>query len=593
MARKIHAIIQARMGSSRLPGKVLRKIKGRPMLHYVIRQVLASKTVDDVIIATTREKSDDVIVEYCRQNHIKVFRGAKNDLLDRYFRCAEKFDCDPVIRITSDCPLIDPGVIDGVFEKFRKNSYDYVGNNLEKISGVWNNSTCNYPQGMTVEISSFNALRKAWKMARKPSEREHVFPYIQFNPGLFRVSKLKMRKNLSHIRCTVDHLEDFRFVQTILDRNGHGRIITINDIENAVKKEPDLLKINGHISFDEGYQQSLLLDKKRGHGRKERIMIRTDGDHELGLGHVYRSVSFAKQLQKNNLKAMFLTKSIGLEKIIPKNFTVRKISGRSSDLQKTIKEINPEMIILDKLRIGSDEMGVLVSNAKVIAIDYVGKNKKMLRNGINMLYPESGAQGVGFLSGFKFTILSDSVRNRRPIKISKSVSNVLVVQGGTDTRCNIPKIIDSMNDIHKKIRINVVVGVSFKCWRELHKSMNDSPHKINLFHNVTDMGRIMKKNDMAVTAGGMTSLELCHLGIPSVIVCGEPFEDETAVLLESNGFGINLGYRKNPSKKKIARAINELMSNYELRRGMNVKGRRLVDGKGAERIVRHIKMMVK
>ena len=542
------------MGSSRLPGKVLRKIKGRPMLYYVIRQVLASKTVDDVIIATTREKSDDVVVEYCRQNHIKIFRGAKNDLLDRYFQCAEKFDCDPVIRITSDCPLIDPGVIDRVFEKFRKNSYDYVGNNLEKISGMWNNSTCNYPQGMTVEISSLDALKKAWKMARRPSEREHVFPYIQFNSELFRISKLKMRKNLSHIRCTVDHLEDFRFVQAILDRNGYGRIVTINDIENTVKKEPDLLKINDHISFDEGYQQSLLLDKKRGYGKMEEIIIRTDGDHELGLGHVYRSVNFAKQLQKNNLKTIFLTKSIGLEKIIPKNFAIRKISNRLSDLQEAIKEINPKIIILDKLRVGSGEMEILISNAKVVAIDYVGKNKKTLRNGINMLYPESGAQDASFLSGFKFIILGASIRKLPPIKISKSVSNVLVVQGGADTQCNIPKIIDSMNDIHEKIRINVVVGVAFKCWKELDKSMNDSSHKINLFHNVTDMSRIMKKNDIAVTAGGMTSLELCHLGIPSVIVCGESFENETAALLESNGFGINLGYRKNPSKKKNSKS---------------------------------------
>ncbi len=259
----MYAIIQARMSSSRLAKKVLRKIKRKPMLYYVIKQALASNTIDEVIVVTTKEKIDDAIVDYCKQNKIKVFRGSKADLLDRYYKCAKKYHCDPIIRITSDCPLIDPKVIDKVYKKFKKNSFDYVANNLEKIHGEWNNSTCNYPQGMTVEVSSFKALEKAWYEAKKSSEREHVFPYIQFNPKLFRVSNLKMRKNLSHIRCTVDRLNDLKFVKIIYENISDTKIITIKDILKVIEKEPELVLINNTIPFDEGYKKSLLVDGKK------------------------------------------------------------------------------------------------------------------------------------------------------------------------------------------------------------------------------------------------------------------------------------------------------------------------------------------
>ena len=260
MSKKKYAIIQARMDSSRLPNKVLKKIGKYPMLHYVIKQTLAAKSIDEVIIVTTKTKSDDKIIEFCKKNEIKFYRGSKNDLLDRYYQCAKKFQCDPIIRITSDCPLIDPNVIDKIIKKFEKNEYDYVANNLEKINGKWNNSMCNFPQGMTVEISSFKVLKIAWKKAKKHSEREHVFPYIQFNTKYFKISKFKMKQNLSHIRCTVDRKEDLMFVRSLYNKIGYEKIISIKDIVKIVNKEPKLVLINNKIPFDEGYKKSILMD---------------------------------------------------------------------------------------------------------------------------------------------------------------------------------------------------------------------------------------------------------------------------------------------------------------------------------------------
>ncbi|CAI9832573.1 conserved hypothetical protein [Nitrosopumilaceae archaeon] len=259
-----HAIIQARMTSTRLPGKVLADIGGHPMLYHVERQVLASQMIDGVIVATTGEAADDPIADHCSGRGVPCFRGSRDDVLDRYYQCAKKFKCDPVVRITSDCPMVDPGVIDAAISKFDGGTYDYVGNNIEMEGGAWRNSTCNYPQGMTVEVSTFRALEEAWERAKKPSEREHVFPYVQFNPGMFRIGNMTLEKDLSQIRCTVDHPADLEFARAVLARWGRDAAITMPDIVEITSSDPSLVGINGGTDFEEGYKRSLEEDRRAG-----------------------------------------------------------------------------------------------------------------------------------------------------------------------------------------------------------------------------------------------------------------------------------------------------------------------------------------
>ena len=257
----IYAIIQARMNSTRLPGKVMMTIDKDPMLFHVIKQTLASRLIDDVIIATTNSSSDKIIRNYCKKNGFNYFVGSSNDVLDRYYQCAKKFHCDPVVRISADSPLIDPMIIDRVLSRFLNNSYDFVSNNIEKINDYWSHSTCNFPIGTVVEVCSFNCLKQVWKNSKLKSEREHVFPYVQFNPEIFNISNIKNKNDLSYIRCTVDKKQDLKFVQEIWKRKPKlKKILHINDILNIIKNENDLVKINNDISFDEGFQKSLKND---------------------------------------------------------------------------------------------------------------------------------------------------------------------------------------------------------------------------------------------------------------------------------------------------------------------------------------------
>ena len=258
----VTAIIQARMGSYRLPGKVMKDIEGKPLLYYVIRQTLASKLIDKVIVVTTISSKDKIIVNFCKENKINYYRGSVDDVLDRFYKCAKKFRSRPIIRISADSPLIDPTVIDRVLKKFLNNEFDYVSNNIEKSKQGWIDSSCNFPIGTVVEVSTFKALELTWKQAKNPFDREHVFPYIQCHPELFKISNVKLHNNLSNIRITVDKKNDLKFVREIYKRiSPKHKFVTIKDIEKITKKEPALLHINNMNTY--GYKKSLLTKEQK------------------------------------------------------------------------------------------------------------------------------------------------------------------------------------------------------------------------------------------------------------------------------------------------------------------------------------------
>lgn len=247
----VGCIIQVRMGSSRLPGKVLKKLDNKnTVLDYVINQISHCKLIDKIIIATTQEKHDDVIVEFAKNKGLLYFRGDSLDVLDRYYQCAKTFSVDVIVRATSDNPVNDPEIIDELIKIFLNNKFDYATNELIR----------SFPQGIFAQIMSFTTLENTWNNAKLPSEREHVSPYIEKNKDKFKIYNLKHADNLSHIRLTVDRENDLLFVQKIIEQIKKKPIL-INDILKVLEKNPDLLEINKNYVLDEGYKKSLNDDK--------------------------------------------------------------------------------------------------------------------------------------------------------------------------------------------------------------------------------------------------------------------------------------------------------------------------------------------
>jgi spore coat polysaccharide biosynthesis protein SpsF len=234
---KVVAIIQARMGSTRLPGKVLAAIHGHPMLWHVVRRTQAATTLDEVIVATTTQPADDTIVAFCREHSLSCFRGSEDDVLDRYYRAALQQNADAVVRITSDCPLIDPEIVDKTVRAFLQERPDYASNGVVRT----------YPRGLDTEVMTFEALELAWCEARQPYERSHVTPYLYEIPGRFKVLSVTADQDYSACRWTVDTPEDLEFVRAVYARFTSESFLW-SDILKMLEREPALAEINRSIT---------------------------------------------------------------------------------------------------------------------------------------------------------------------------------------------------------------------------------------------------------------------------------------------------------------------------------------------------------
>ncbi|CAD5937734.1 cytidylyltransferase domain-containing protein [Planktothrix agardhii] len=234
-------IVQARMTSTRLPGKVLKQVLGKPLLEYQIERLQRVKLANEIVIATTTNETDEPIVELCNRLAVAYFRGSEDDVLSRYYGAATAHKADLVVRVTSDCPLIDPQVIDTVIDYCLQNQshYDYVSNSLERT----------YPRGMDTEVFSFSTLQQAFGEATAQPDREHVTPFIYRQPARYRLGHVIYSEDCSHHRWTVDTPEDFELIQKIIEAIYPRKPnFTLEDCLSLLKKHPEWYIINSHVS---------------------------------------------------------------------------------------------------------------------------------------------------------------------------------------------------------------------------------------------------------------------------------------------------------------------------------------------------------
>ncbi len=246
---KTLAIIQARMGSTRLPGKVLLSLGGKTVIEQVVSRVRRSINIDEIIVATSIEKNNLPLIKKCSELGVRVFVGSENDVLDRYYQAAKLFKPSNVVRITADCPLIDSEVIDKVIETHIEKKTDYTTNGNPPT----------FPDGLDTEIFTFEALEKSWKCAKLSSEREHVTPYI-IDSGLFTKANVLNDTDLSAYRWTLDQKEDYEAIKTIYENFGN-EYFGLKTILQFVESNPHVSNINGFITRNEGYIKSIETDK--------------------------------------------------------------------------------------------------------------------------------------------------------------------------------------------------------------------------------------------------------------------------------------------------------------------------------------------
>lgn len=236
--KKIVVFIQARMGSTRFPAKVLRKVMGKELLLHMCERVKLAKTVDDIVVITSANPENDRIEYLCKDHYIKYYRGSENDLLDRHYQAAREFGADFIVKIPSDCPLTDPAIIDRVLSLWINNQdkYDYVSNYHPPT----------FPDGLDVEGSSFQIISIAWQEAKRPLEREHTFPFIWDNPQRFRIGNVEnLHGNMfmTH-RWTLDYEEDYEFIKRVFEELKTKVGFSMEDVLNLLVEKPEIAAIN-------------------------------------------------------------------------------------------------------------------------------------------------------------------------------------------------------------------------------------------------------------------------------------------------------------------------------------------------------------
>lgn len=239
MEKNIGIIIQARINSTRLPKKVIKKIEGKTVLEHVISRLKMVKKNSLIILATTDKKEDDILERIAKTQKIAVYRGSELDVLDRFYRAAKLLNIGHIVRITADCPLIDPEIVEKTIDFYQKGKYDYVSNSHPPT----------FPDGMDVEVFSFRALKKCWEEAKLPEEREHVTFYISKNLDIFKTGNYSAKnKDLRDWRLTIDQEEDMVLIKKIYkELYKKNKIFSLREITSLLKKHPDFLRINSKV----------------------------------------------------------------------------------------------------------------------------------------------------------------------------------------------------------------------------------------------------------------------------------------------------------------------------------------------------------
>lgn len=234
---KIVATIEARMGSSRLLRKTLMEIGGKSILQILIERVKNSKLINEIVVATTTNEKDNVIIDFCDKNGYKYFRGSEEDVLDRVLKTAKTFNADIIVELTGDNPLVDPEVIDRIIQFYLDNDYDYVCNFLPRT----------FPQGSEIQVFSVKVLEEVDKLGKDPVDRENVSWYIYQHPEKYKIGNVEAKQEIREpdLRLTVDYQEDFTLITKIIE-HFKNYLVSLKDIVKFIRENPELKKINEH-----------------------------------------------------------------------------------------------------------------------------------------------------------------------------------------------------------------------------------------------------------------------------------------------------------------------------------------------------------
>lgn len=528
--KRVGIILQARMGSTRLPGKVLRELAGRPMIEWSIDALTSVIGVEEVILATSDRPEDGVLSTVAEKKGIRFFRGSELDVLDRFYRCAQAFSLDVIVRATGDNPLVDPQEVENLLDFFSQRNLAYATAFPDYGSGL--------PVGVGTEVFTFAALEEAWRDGRAPHHREHVNELFQENPARFPQATYvaPAEKHAPQLRLTVDTPEDFARVE------------------------------------------------KRICERRRKFTFVTDGNHQLGMGHVFRTLNLAREIRRESPEAEFSfalpegspARPI-LEKAIAARFSVRPEILASDVL--IVDELSQSPVWLETLK---------KSTGHLVLFDDTGAGHWHSHLAVNGLYecltPRTAESQTESLAGPDYLVLNPRVRALRRQRAETPAHperRIFLSQGGADTYGVVPQIVSALAawfGADKRRELHIHVGPAFSHRAELETALANFPGKAKVQAEISDLLGLAAQMDTAICAGGMMAFELVAMGLPVIGVTQEKKEIESLNYLGNAGAILNLGEFKDGAIREMIRALD----------GNSIPTSDVIDGRGASRVARRL-----
>ena len=578
--KKIAAIIQARMGSTRLPGKVLMPVAGKPLLEHIIDRLRRSKTLDAIVIATSDNPSDDPLVEFAQSRGVTLVRGSENNVLLRYNKAAEEIDADVIIRVTGDAPLVDPEVMDRLVRTLLQEEAEYC--TIEAGINSIHEGFCTFTRG------ALNRLMA--EAADDPVAIEHVTAYFVAHPDKFHIVCIPVgnEHRFKGARLSVDTPADVQFIEELYRFLGVSPgEADIADVVRLLRTRPELVKINGHV-----YQ-------KKATDISHKVLIRCDGDSGIGLGHVVRCLALAEDLrEKQGCGVVFAMASgePGMKLVREAGFPLEQQLGANEGewIDGLVSRHHPDVLILD---IRNDLPVEKVKDLRrkgllVVSID----DPTPRRTEADLLFyppvPQVAEMDWSSFHGELYSGWEWGLLRRQFAGHCTPHSNtppiILVTMGGSDPAnftCRALRVLDGLPDDFETI---VVIGAGFVHEHDLQEFLVQARRSYRIEREVHDMATLMRNVDLAIASFGVTAYELAASGTPAVYCCLSEDHARSASKFIDDGLAVGCGILEECSPERISKAVRSLLDSPELRQEMGRRACAAVDGQGAARIASKI-----
>jgi len=587
---KVSAIIQARLGSTRLPGKVLMPLAGKPVLWHIIHRLKKCRLIDDIVVATSDLKGDDKLAEWCQKNDISVFRGPEDNVLRRFALAIRSLDPKIIVRICGDSPMVDPQVIDQLVSHLLNTGADHCKGDKK---------TPTIHEGFS-PFSRHAFERLLSEAADDPVAIEHVTAYFNQHPEKFKTTTIPMPREhcFSGARMSIDTPADLRFMNEVYDRlNVPAGEADMADVVRLLKDNPDLLMINNHVRQKAATEKTF------------KAVIRCDGDEQIGLGHVVRCLALAEELrdsQSVGVSFAMVSGKPGMDMVRNAGFPVMPLAEQVNEdtwLDELIRARKPNALILD-VRSSLSPAFVRQCRENGLLIATIDDPSDRRLEADLAFYPPvpqvkemdwSGFTGQLFV-GWEWVLLRKQFA--RSTKFHGRVSSsghslpqppeLLITMGGSDPAGLTLKAVRALNQVRFPFHATVILGSGFTHDDELLRLLEKVTFSYTILRNVKDMAKVMKKSDLALSSFGGTAYELAACGVPGIYFALTDDHDRSAYLFEKQGMGINLGVHDSIEDQGIISAVEMLMQDTKHLEQLRISCLTKMNAKGAHRIAKMI-----